>query len=69
MLFRFRYEVRGGHTHVRLFAGPGSLSLGLCGNLVFRNAEWEQFKAELDRPGMIEILEEGEQPNATAQAR
>ena len=40
MLFRFRYEVLGGHTHVRVFAGTGpNVTLGKCGDLVFRN-DW-----------------------------
>lgn len=44
--FRFRYEVAGGHTHVRVFAGDSvsvSATLGKCGDLCFRNEEWEQF--------------------------
>lgn len=59
-LFRLKYEVLGGHTHVRVFAGKGSLSLGKCGDLCFRNEEWEDFKKELGWPkaGNIEILEE-----------
>ncbi len=63
-LFRLRWEVQGGHTHVRVFAGKGASSLGKCGDLVFRNEEWKDFLAELDRRppgGAIEILEEGEQ--------
>lgn len=48
-LFRFRFEERGGHTHVRLFAGNGTSSLGLCGALVFRNDEWASFVAEVER--------------------
>jgi hypothetical protein len=48
MLFRFRYHEAGAHTHVRVFAGPNSRSLGLCGTLVFRNAEWASFVAEND---------------------
>lgn len=60
-LFRLRYEVKGGHTHVRFFAGKGSASLGKCGDLVFRNEEWEEFLRELDRRppgGSIEVLPE-----------
>jgi hypothetical protein len=63
MLFRFRYETLGGHTHVRLFAGKGTLSLGNCGTLVFRNEEWKAFKAVIDKGqltgGPIEFVEEG----------
>jgi hypothetical protein len=47
MLFRFRYQVQGGHTHVRMFAGKSVPALGKCGDLVFRNEEWNEFLAEL----------------------
>jgi hypothetical protein len=60
-LFRFRYEVLGGHTHVRLFAGRGTLSLGKCGDLVFRNEEWHAFVKEVNRGkagGDIEFVPE-----------
>ncbi len=59
-LFRFRYKKQGGHTHVRLFAGKGSLSLGLCGSLVFRNEEWEDFVGMISLEDNIEIKEEDE---------
>jgi hypothetical protein len=61
MLFRFRYKELGGHTHVRVFAGKGSFSLGKCGDLVFRNEEWAEFVAEVQRGkagGDIEFLPE-----------
>ena len=60
-LFRMRFIERGGHTHVRVFAGNGTLSLGLCGTLVFRNDEWKEFVAELSRGkagGSIEVIPE-----------
>ena len=63
-LFRLRYEVRGGHTRVSVFAGKGSLSLYKCGELVFYNEEWEEFQKNLFRfmlPGSdIEVLKEKE---------
>lgn len=46
MKFRFRYQVAGGHTHVRFFAGTGD-TLGKCGDLVFRNEEWRLFNQVL----------------------
>jgi len=49
MLFRFRYHEAGEHTHVRVFAGKGTLSLGGCGSLTFRNDEWAAFRAEVER--------------------
>jgi hypothetical protein len=62
-LFRFRTSVKGAHTHVSLFAGKGTLSLGKCGDLVFRNEEWAAFVEEINRGkagGCIEILKWGE---------
>ncbi len=61
MLFRMRFEVLGGHTHVRFFAGGSAMSLGKCGDLTFRNEEWEAFVKELNRcppDRCIEILPE-----------
>jgi len=58
-LFRFKFKEEGAHTHVRVFAGKGTLSLGKCGDLVFRNEEWADFLAELDRRppgGTIEVI-------------
>lgn len=56
MKFRLRYEVLGGHTHVRFFAGRGA-TLALCGTLVFRNEEWEEFLKQTGRTN-IEVLPE-----------
>lgn len=49
MLFRMRYEVLADHTHVHVYAGKGTLSLTLCGHLVFRNEEWSAFQENLFR--------------------
>lgn len=60
-LFRFRYEVHGGHTHIRVFAGVGYSALGKCGDLVMRNEEFAAFVAGLERKpggGSIEVLQE-----------
>ena len=43
-LYRFRFKVQGGHTHVRVFAGKEPGSPGKCGDLVFRNEEWNEFR-------------------------
>ena len=62
-LFRLRFEEQGAHTHVRVFAGRGSLSLGLCGALVFRNEEWADFYQEVNRDkagSSIEFVRETE---------
>ena len=56
--FRLRYQVLGGHTHVRVFAGKGE-ALGKCGDLVFRNEEWTALVHQLGST-RIRILQEGE---------
>lgn len=40
--FKFYYETLGGHTHVKLYANGG-----LCGDLVFTEKEWENFRVRL----------------------
>jgi hypothetical protein len=45
--FRFRHRTVGVHVHLRLFAGS-SATLGNCGSLVMRKAEFEAFKRLLD---------------------
>lgn len=64
MLFRFRYLQAGGHTHVRVFAGVSEGALGKCGDLTFRNEEWEEFKnvvaTRKDSPYKVSILPEEE---------
>lgn len=47
MLFRMKYEKLGGHVHVAVFAGKGTRTLGKCGDLVFREEEWEEFQKNL----------------------
>ena len=43
---RMYYEVLGGHTHVRVFAGTVNAgALGKCGDLTFTNEEWEAYMA------------------------
>src|ERR1700693_2011776 len=62
-LFRFRFTQAGAHTHVKVFAGKGTLSLGNCGDLVLRNEEWADFLAELDRRppgGTIEMFNDNQ---------
>lgn len=45
IFFKLRYEVLGGHTHVRLFSSTNSISgtFRKNGDLIFRNEEWEEF--------------------------
>lgn len=60
---RIYFKEQGGHTHVRMFGGPiGSWSYGKCGDLTFRNEEWAEFRATLERgqlTGYIEFIDEG----------
>lgn len=56
--FRFRWKLMGGHVHVRLFAGKSETG-GKCGDLVFREDEWEDFKDEvLGTSRHVEFIEE-----------
>lgn len=48
-VFRFRFQLQGGHVHVRVFAGKGEGALGKCGDLVFRENEWDAFRADVER--------------------
>src|ERR1044072_1381773 len=53
LIFKFVYKVGGGHTHVRMFSGKSAVSLGLCGTLVMRNEEWEEFTACITAPNFL----------------
>jgi hypothetical protein len=44
MIFRMYYQQRGGHTHMRLFAGKQDGALGKCGDLTMRNYEFDEFR-------------------------
>lgn len=59
-VFRFRYKVQGGHTHVRVFAGKSfNGTLGKAGDLAFRNEEWEDFLAMTERnPAFFSVIDE-----------
>lgn len=44
--FRFRFVVRGGHTHISVFAGKSAETThGKCGDLSMTNDEFEFFRA------------------------
>ena len=57
MIHRWRYEVRGGHVHVRVFCGTHEAALGKCGNLVYRVEEFDILRPGLERHG-IQFMEE-----------
>jgi hypothetical protein len=49
---KWYYKVMGGHTHVRVFMNGGK-----CGDLCFRNEEFEQVRKTLIPMG-VEFIEE-----------
>lgn len=77
LLFRFRYSVAGGHVHVRLFAGKGAGSLCKCGDLCFRDYEWDYFRDGIERTigttrgigHYIEFVDEGTGAQLVTEAR
>ena len=52
------YKILGGHTHVRVFMNGGK-----CGDLCFRNEEFEEIMAA--RPTLISFLKD-EYPSTTS---
>jgi hypothetical protein len=53
---RFRYRVRGGHTHIRVYGAMEGKTPSKCGDLIFRNEEWEEFRKLLDPS--VQVVEE-----------
>ena len=50
---KWYYEILGGHTHVRVFMNGGK-----CGDLCFRNEEFEEIRDwAADRP-FLQFIEE-----------
>lgn len=41
---RLRFKQVGGHTHVRVFCGEQGFTLAKCGELTFRNDEWDDIQ-------------------------
>lgn len=58
LIVRIRHKLLGGHVHMRVFVGRTIYSLGLAGNLVMREDEFEQFKRAMDRDSVAEFVEE-----------
>lgn len=52
---RWYYTIAGGHTHVRVFMNGGK-----CGDLCFRNAEFEEVRRQVNVAGFIEFIDETE---------
>lgn len=57
-MFRIRYELRGGHVHMRVFAGTSEAALGKCGDLVMREEEFDNFR---ERADFVEFKPEAEE--------
>jgi hypothetical protein len=50
MELKIRICVAGGHTHVGLFMGPAGNTKAKCGDIVFRNEEWELVRDRIFQP-------------------
>lgn len=46
-MMKWCFTVRGGHTHVRVFVAMPGRGFGKCGDLCFRNEEFELFRQNL----------------------
>jgi len=61
--FRVYYTIQGGHTHTRWFAGKGAretVSMACCGDLTFRNEEFDFLRNQLADQSCIIFHEEKE---------
>ncbi len=58
-VFKFRFFKHHIHTVVSMFAGPDSEHLAKCGDLVFLEKEWTDFRSHLFATEKI-IIEEKE---------
>lgn len=64
MHLRFRYSVRGGHVHVRVFESLApSESMAKSGDLTFTLRVWEATKPRLERLGWECLDETPETPS------
>jgi len=53
MIFKFKYMVRGGHTHYKIWTGKTEHALGSNGpRLTMTNEEWTVFTTIIDK-GLI----------------
>lgn len=41
---RFRYQLIGGHMHIRVFAGKSGCTYGKAGDLIFTEEEWARLE-------------------------
>jgi hypothetical protein len=63
---RWYYTIKGGHTHVRVFMNGGK-----CGDLCFRNEEFEQIQQHAyllhSDKWLIQFIPEREETTTTSQ--
>ena len=50
---KWYYKIAGGHTHVRVFMNGGK-----CGDLCFRNEEFQDVRRAVNVAGFIEFINE-----------
>jgi len=53
---RIYYQVRGGHTHMRVFVGMNGRNLGKAGDLCMTNEEFVAWQTKQDRLEFIDEL-------------
>lgn len=53
MIIKLKYESREKHVHVRVFMGPETNHLAMCGTLMFNQAEFDVFKQCLNDGSML----------------
>lgn len=58
--FRIYFQILGGHTHIKVFAGPARGTLGSCGDLSMSNQEFHVLRKALERSKGIGQVEQFE---------
>ena len=53
MLIKVKYDVRERHVHARIFMGPETHQVSLCGNLMFSPEEFKVFTQCLESGSML----------------
>lgn len=53
MITKVVYEAQGNHTFARVFMGPEEGALTICGNLMFRQAEFQAYRKLLEDGALL----------------
>lgn len=53
MIIKVKYELRERHVHTRVFMGPETTHMTLCGNLMFNLSEFDTFRQCLKNGSML----------------